>query len=96
MVGGEGLGVVEDGFDVALEGGEGGLAHFEGALVLVELGEDGAVLELDADDVLGDVEEALLAVGGGKEFVQLLLHLLAVLVALLHFPGAGLGGSYPW
>ena len=45
-----------------LEGGEGWPAHFEGFFVLVELGEDGAMLEFDSDDVLCYVEEALLAV----------------------------------
>lgn len=55
MVGCEGLGILQDGTDIILKGGQSGLAHLEGPLVLVELGEDGAVLELDTDDMLGDV-----------------------------------------
>ena len=35
------------------EGGEGGAAHFEGLFVLVELGEDGAVLEFNSDEMFG-------------------------------------------
>ena len=58
--------------------------------MLVELGEDGTVLELDADDVLSDVQETFFAICSLEEFIELLFYLFAVLVALLHFPGAGL------
>jgi hypothetical protein len=54
--------------------------------VLVELREDGAVLEADDNDSLGEAEVGLFVASLGQQFFELLLDLLTEFVALLHFP----------
>lgn len=63
--------------------------------MLIELGQNGAVLKSDADETLGEVEVVLSGFSCLQQLLELLLNFFAIFVALLHLPGAWIRVQIP-